>query len=123
MLEKAFEKYEKAINDDEDDLEYSKDLVAGLNEPIKRFLDRYNIDYSPEEPINNSSFIKIPEWVALKRSVLNLNNNDNKCFQYSVTLYLYHEQIGRTYCRISKIKLYINNFNWENINFPPQEQD
>ena len=26
-------------------------------------------------------------------------------------------------CIISKITLYINNLNWENINFPPQEQD
>ena len=26
-------------------------------------------------------------------------------------------------CRISKIRPYINNLNWENINFPPKEQD
>ena len=38
-------------------------------------------------------------------------------------LSLYHEQIGRSYCRISNIKPFINNFNCENINFPPQEQD
>ena len=50
-------------------------------------------------------------------------NNDNKCFQYSVTLSLYHEQSGKIYYRVPKIKLFINNFNWENINFPLQEQD
>ena len=33
-------------------------------------------------------------------------NNDNKCFQYCVTLSLYHEQVGKNYCRISKIKQY-----------------
>ena len=26
-------------------------------------------------------------------------------------------------CRVSKIRPYINNLNWENINFPPKEQD
>ena len=35
----------------------------------------------------------------------------------------YHEQHGRNYCRISKIKKYIDNVNWENINFPPKEPD
>ena len=68
-----------------------------------------------------STFIKIPEWLALKRSLLNPNNNDNKCFQYSVILSLYHEQLGRNFSRISGIKKYANNFNWKNINFPPQE--
>ena len=38
-------------------------------------------------------------------------------------LCLYHEQIGKNFCRISTIKPFIYNLNWENINFPPQEQD
>ena len=46
----------------------------------------------------------------------------NKCFQYSITLSLYHEQTGKTFCSISAIKPFIGNLNWENINFPPQEQ-
>ena len=40
-----------------------------------------------------------------------------------MTLSLYYEQIGKNYRRISKVKHYTNNFNWENINFPPQEKD
>ena len=36
---------------------------------------------------------------------------------------IYHEQLWKIFCRISKIKPFINNLNWENINFPPQEQD
>ena len=37
--------------------------------------------------------------------------------------FFYNEQIGKSCCRISKIRLYMNILNWENINFPPQEQD
>ena len=70
-----------------------------------------------------STFSKTSEWFALKRSVLDLNNNDNKCFQYSIVISLYHEELGRNYCRISNIKNYVDNFNWENINFAPQEED
>ena len=54
---------------------------------------------------------------------MNPQNNDKKCFQYSIILSLYHEQIKNNFFRISKIKSYINNLNWDNINFPPQEQD
>ena len=38
-----------------------------------------------------------------------------------MVLSLYHEQLGRNYCRISKLKPFIDNFNWKNTNFPPQE--
>ena len=55
-----------------------------------------------EQPIINnnlekSTFIKTPEWLRLKRSVLNPNNKDNKCFQYSGPLSLYHKQIEKTF--------------------------
>ena len=40
-----------------------------------------------------------------------------------VILSLYHQEFKCHPERISKIKLFINNLNWENINFPQQEQD
>ena len=58
-----------------------------------------------------------------KKCTIEPQNNVNKCFQYSITLSLYHEQIKRNLFRVSKIKPYINNLNWENIEFPPQKQD
>ena len=36
---------------------------------------------------------------------------------------MYHKQIKCHPERISKIKPFVNNLNWENINFPPKEQD
>ena len=78
-----------------------------------------------EEPIvNDSNFIETPDWIKNKKCTINPQNNDNKCFQYSVTLSLYHEQMTRrNRFRVSKIKPFVDNINWENINFPPQEQD
>ena len=70
-----------------------------------------------------NTFVKTPDRLTLNKCVLNPENNDNKCFQYSVTLSLYHEQIGKNYYGVPKIKPFINNLNWENINFPLQEQD
>ena len=54
---------------------------------------------------------------------MNPKTNDNKSCQYSITLSLYHEQIGKNFNRPSNIKPYINTFNWDHINFLPQQQD
>ena len=51
-----------------------------------------------------NTFVKTLEWLTFKRWVLNPQNNDNKCFQYSVILSLYYEQIGKNYYRVPKIK-------------------
>ena len=75
-----------------------------------------------ESTINNLN--PTPEWLKPKKAILNpLNKDDKKSFQYSITLSLHHKDIGSNPCRIKNIESFINNFNWENINFPPQEQD
>ena len=55
--------------------------------------------------------------------MLNRKSNVDKSFQYSIMLSLYYKEIGKKFNRIRKIKPYINNFNWDNINFPPTKQD
>ena len=39
------------------------------------------------------SYIKSPEWVINKRATVNPKNKDNKCFQYSITVALNHQNI------------------------------
>ena len=125
LLKKSIKFHEDVANDkDENDLEYLIDCNIYLKYLIKSFLNKYNIDQKLEEPtINNSTFIETPEWITNKKCTFNPQNKDNKCFQYSITLSLYHKETNCHRERISKIKPFINNLNWENINFPPQEQD
>ena len=80
------------------------------------------IHYTPKNT-NTSTFIETPDLIKNKKCTINSQNKDNKCFQYSVTLSLYHQEIKCHPKRISKIKPFVNNLNWENINFLPQEQD
>ena len=70
-----------------------------------------------------TSYVETPICIRFKKAVLNPKSNDNKSFQYSITLSLYHKEIGNNFNRIAKIKPYINNFNWNNINFPPIKQE
>ena len=80
----------------------------------------YNIDYIPK---NESTFIETPVRIKNKKYTINPQNKDNKCFQYSIVISTHRKEIKNNPERISKSRPYINNFNWENINFPPQEQD
>ena len=68
-----------------------------------------------------SSYIESPAWIKNKKVTINpKNTKDNNCFQYSITAALNHRNIGHHNHseRISKLKLFINNYNWDNIDFP-----
>ena len=73
--------------------------------------------------IVKNTFTESPDWIKNKKRTINPQNKDNKCFQYSIIISLYHKEIKNNPERISKIKPFINNLNWENIHFPPEEQD
>ena len=69
------------------------------------------------------SYIESPKWLKDKKCTINQKNTDNKCFQYATTLALNFNNIGKCHQRISKIKPFINNYNWNNINFPTAKKD
>ena len=69
------------------------------------------------------SYIESPKWLKDKKCTINQKNTDNKCFQYATTLALNFNNIDKHHQRISKIKPFINNYNWNNINFPTAKKD
>ena len=69
------------------------------------------------------SYIGSPKWLKDKKCVVNQKNNDNKCFQYAATLVLNFNNIDRNPQTISKIKPFINNYKWNDINFPATKKD
>ena len=69
------------------------------------------------------SYVDSPEWLKNKKSIINPKNNDNKCFQYAITLALNYDKIDRNPQRISKIKPFIENYNWKDIDFPSTRKD
>ena len=69
------------------------------------------------------SYIESPKWRKDKKCTINQKNTDNKCFQYATTLALNFNNIDKHHQRISKIKPFINNYNWNNINFPTAKKD
>ena len=65
----------------------------------------------------------LPKRLKDKRSTRNTKNKDNKCFQYATTLTLNIDKINKDPQRISKIKPFIDQYNWKDIEFPPTSKD
>ena len=69
------------------------------------------------------SYIDSPKWIKNKKSTINPKNNDHKCFQYAVTLALNLDRINSHLERISKIKPFIEEYNWKEIDFQSTSKD
>ena len=60
---------------------------------------------------NKTSINRGGSYIKDKKSIINPRNNDNKCFQYAVTLALNLDKILKNPQRISKIKPFIEKCN------------
>ena len=70
-----------------------------------------------------ASYIDSPKWLKGKKSTINPKNNADKCFQYRVTLALNIDRIKKDPQRVSKIKPFIDQYNWKDIEFPSTGKD
>ena len=59
------------------------------------------------------SYTDSPKWLKNKKATINPKNNDNKYFQYAITIALDHKNIVEDPQRISKIKPFISKYNWK----------
>ena len=64
------------------------------------------------------SYIDSTRWLKDKKASINPKNmNDDRCFQYAVTVALNYEQIKNHPERINNIVPFINQHDWSDINF------
>ena len=79
------------------------------------------------DEVNNYYYFAIKNWQELnslgwlkgkKEAIINNNNNNNNSFQNALDDALNYQIIENNPQRISKLKPYINKYNWEGINFP-----
>ena len=123
------------IGDDNDDIieELFKSLLQKYEENLQNKMrgsdlefDGVNFLYYDFNKISlnrGGSYIDSPKWLKDKKSTINPKDNDNKCFQYAVTLALNLDNIDNHPERISKIKPFIDQYNWKDIDFPANSKD
>ena len=80
-------------------------------------------DFNKTSINRGGSYIDSPKWLKGKKSTINPKNNDDKCFQYAVTLALNLDKVKKDPQRISKIKPFIEKYNWGDIDFPSTSKD
>ena len=80
-------------------------------------------DFNKTSINRGGSYIDSPKWLKDKKSTINLKNNDDKCFQHAITLALNLDKIKKDPQRVSKIKPFIEKYNWEDIDFPSTSKD
>ena len=119
------------IGDDNDDIieELFKPFIQKYDENLQNKMtgsdfefDGVNFLYYDFNEISlnrGGSYIDSPKWLKDKKSTINPKNNDDKCFQYAVTLALNLDNIDNLPERIPKIKPFIDQYNWKDIDFPP----
>ena len=72
----------------------------------------------------DSSYIDCPRWIKNKGVTINpKNTEDNNCFQYAIITALNYQNIDHHPERISKLKPFISNCNWDSIDFPAGHKD
>ena len=69
------------------------------------------------------SYIDSPKWLKNKKATINPKNNNDKWFQYALTVALNYGKVKKHPQKISKIKLFIDQYNWKDIDFPSHSKD
>ena len=70
------------------------------------------------------SYIDSPEFIKCKQSTINpQNKDDDECLRYAIIAAVKYAEINNNPERVSKLRPFINNYNWEDIEFPLGPKD
>ena len=113
LFESFLQKYQKRLEESMTGGEFVYDSVDVLY---------YNLNKVSLS--RGGSYIDSPKWLKTKKATINpQNKKDYKCFRYALTVALNHEQIKNNPERISKIKTFVDQYNWNEIDFSSTGKD
>ena len=82
------------------------------------------IDILLYKPLEASSYIELPpELQHSRKGLVNIKNEDQKCFVYCLLYHLHQDKIIKDPERVSKYKQYENTVDFSNIDFPVANAD
>ena len=71
--------------------------------------------------MRGSAYIALPDWIMRKKAIVNIRNNDEKCFLWCVLRYLHPRD--KNDFRLTDLKLYENTLNNKGIEYPIKLKD
>ena len=116
IIEKIFksllERYQEGLEESMKGSEFIFDSVDAL------YYDLNKISLK-----RGGSYIGSTEWLKNKKATITPKNNNDKCFQCTLTVALNNQNIKNNPERISRIKPFIDHYNWKEISFPSHKKD
>ena len=84
-------------------------------------IDGIILNINLHKTLGGASYLPLPEFIENKKATVNVQNNDNKCFKYSILAKhvnpVHAERIGCNYTAVEHI------YDFSKINFPPTMKD
>lgn len=77
-----------------------------------------NVNFNKYDCFNGSSHMDLPDEIANRKAIVNIQNTDNKCFLWSILAFLHREEVLKDSYRVSKYKRYENKLNMDGITYP-----
>ena len=113
FYDSLLDKYQKGLEEKMKKGAYTFDNVGALYYKLhKTSLNR------------DGSYIDSPEWMKNKKATINpKNKKDDKCFQYPITVVLNYQKISNNQQEIYNIKPFIDQYDWNGIDFPSHKKD
>ena len=95
----------------------------GLEQSMRGSFDALCYNLNKISLGRGGSNIDSPKSLKSKKATINPKNNDGKCCQYTLTAALNYEKTKKVPQRISKIKPFVDQYNWKDIDFPSHSKD
>ena len=108
-------------------IEHMKQQIENLALRDSKFVfDRIihmDIDFHRLNLTRGSSYIPLPDWLAKKKAIIDPKNSDLECFKWGVIAAIRWEEIDGDHQRISKLRRYEDDFDWDGIKCPASIRD
>ena len=91
---------------------------SGWNFKEVNSLEIHTVDY---RPMKGETYIPLPEFIMKKKSIINIQNKNNKCFLWSILRNLHPVQMNEV--RLTDLREYENDLNFKGIDFPVKLKD
>ena len=86
-------------------------------------IDKLKFNYDKYNPTRGGKFIPLPKWVSSKKNCINIKNQNEQCFKYSVQCGICKVYEKDHPERVSHYKSLNDELNWDNVNFPSSDVD
>ena len=83
----------------------------------------FQVNIHKHVPLRASSYMEIPQSIKSTKTVLNIQNKDNKCFMWSILAALHPVDRSKNPNRVSKYEPFQNELKFDGIDFPVKLQD